>query len=110
MNILYSNTELDKRALYKHTRGQGIALKDVDHGKVIEPKEVVIFEQENNRGEIVKVVSIIDKDGSHYISSSPYFINELQDIAELMGADSYAVMIIKKQSKAGRVFTTCELV
>lgn len=47
-----SSENLDKRSLYKHTRGSSISLKDVDDGTVIEPVEIVVFEDENSRGEL----------------------------------------------------------
>lgn len=110
MEIIFSSKELDKRSLYKHTRGQGTSLKDVDNGTIITPAEIVLYEDTNSRGDLVKIVSIVDATGKHYVSGSPYFCEELLSIAQLMEDEPYKVMIVKKQSKAGRVFTTCELV
>lgn len=111
MEIIFSsNPNMDKKRMYAHTRATSVSLKDVDAGTVIKPMEIVIFEDTNNRGEVNKVVSIVDANRQHYTSNSPYFIDELQYISNLMGEEEYEIRIIKNKSKAGRTYTTCEMV
>lgn len=110
MNILFKSSEnLDKRSLYIHTRGQSISLKDVADGTVIDPLEIVVFEDENSRGEIQTITSVISTDGKHYTTNSRFFREELGNIYNIMAPDPFQIIIRKNISKAGRTFVTCEL-
>lgn len=110
MNILFKSSEnLDKRKLYIHTRGQSISLKDVEDGTVIDPLEIVVFEDENSRGEIQTITSVISTDGKHYTTNSRFFREELGNIYSIMAPDPFQIIVRKNTSKAGRTFVTCEL-
>lgn len=110
MNILFKSSEsLDKRKLYIHTCGQSISLKDVEDGTVIDPQEIVVFEDENSRGEIQTITSVISTDGKHYATNSRFFREELGRIYNIMAPDPFQIIVRKNTSKAGRTFVTCEL-
>ena len=110
MNILFKSTEdLDKRNLYIHTRGQSISLKDVEDYTVIEPWEIVVFEDENSRGEIQTITSVLSTDGKHYTTNSRLFREELGNIYNIMAPDPFKIIVRKNISKAGRTYVTCEL-
>lgn len=111
MKIVYpENINLDKRKVYYHTRSQGISLKEIEDGKIITPSEIVVYSDMNAKGEEKLITSVIDKDGVHYTTDSPYFREELMYIADLMDGEKYDIKIKKQVSKAGRTFTSCELV
>ena len=109
MNIIFTNKELDKREIYKHTRAAGVSIKDCEDGEVIVPAEVCIYEDVNNKDEVVTITSIIDKDGKHYVTNSKFFREELQYIIDLMAGEEYGLVVRKAKSKNGRTFVTCEM-
>ena len=110
MDILFKSSEnLDKRSLYIHTRGSSISLKDVEDGTVIDPLEIVVYEDENGRGEVQTITSVIDVNGKHYATNSRFFREELGNIFNLMAPDPFKIIVRKNVSKNGRTFVTCEL-
>lgn len=104
-----SSSKLDKRSLYKHTRGSSTSLKDVDDGTVIDPAEIVIYEDTNSKGETNTITSIMDVSGQHFTTNSKFFREELGKIWEIMEGEAFQIIVRKNVSKAGRTFVTCEL-
>ena len=110
MNILWKSSDnLDKRSMYIHTRGSSISMKDVEDGTIIEPLEIVVYEDENSRGEVQTITSVIDVEGKHYATNSRFFREELGSIFKIMAPDPFKIIVRKNVSKAGRTFVTCEL-
>ena len=111
MVIKFKSMEnVDGRTLYKHTRNSSISMKDVEDGTIIDPVEIVVYEDENAKGEINTITSIIDANGIHYTTNSRFFREELDTIYELMKPEAFQIRVKKNVSKAGRTFVTCELV
>lgn len=110
MEIKYSNKELDKRSIYKHTRGSAILLKDLDDGTQIHPVEIVMYDDTNKKGEVNTITSIIDEGGTHFATNSSFFREELEYIINLLDGEDFEIVVKKAQSKGGRTFVTCELV
>ena len=109
MEIKFKNKELDKKAVYQHTRAHAISLKDVEDGTVITPAEIVVYEDTNSKGEINTITSIVTDDGEHYATNSRFFREELLYIDNLMDGEEYSIRILKPTSKGGRTFVTCEM-
>lgn len=110
MEIKYKSCELDKKQLYKHTRGMSIPMKEVQDGKVITPAEIVVYTDSRADGSEVIITSIIDTNGAHYTTSSDVFRRELSDIVQIMDGEPFDLVVIKKQSKTGgRTYVTCSL-
>ena len=110
MEIKFKSSEnLDKRSLYIHTRGSSVSLKDVEDGTIIEPLEIVVYEDENSRGELQTITSVIDVDGKHYATNSKFFREELGVIFNMFAPDPFKIIVRKNISKNGRTFVTCEL-
>lgn len=110
MNILFKSSEnLDKRSMYIHTRGRALSLKDVEDGTVIEPAEIVVYEDENSRGEVNTITSVIDVNGVHYATNSRFFREELGNIYNIFAPDPFKIAVCKQTSKGGRTFITCTL-
>lgn len=109
MEIKYKSCELDKRSTYIHTRGKAVSIKELADGEIIKPKEIVVYSDVNNKGEEVVVTSIIDENGAHYATNSPYFHDELMYIIELMDGEPFDIAIQKNVTKAGRVSVSCGL-
>ena len=111
MNILFQSSDnLDKRSLYIHTRGKSISLKDVEDGTIIDPLEIVVYEDKKSTGEVETITSVIDVDGKHYATNSRFFREELDYIFNFMAPDPFKIAVRKSISKNGRNFVTCELV
>lgn len=109
MEIKWKSAELDKRSLYKHTRASSVSLKDVDDGTIIDPAEIVVYEDTNSKGETNIITSIIDIGGNHFTTNSKYFREEMKTILELMDGEAFQLIVRKSVSKGGRTFITCEL-
>ena len=111
MKILFQSSEnLDKRSLYIHTRDQKAkSLKDVEDGTVIDPKEIVIYEDEDRQGNTQVITSVIDMNGTHYATNSRFFREELGNIYEIMKPEPFKIAVVKNVSKNGRTFVTCTL-
>ena len=109
MEIKFKSGDLDKRSMYIHTRGSSISMKEVEDGTVIEPAEIVVYEDTNSKGETQLITSIIDVGGTHYTTNSRFFRDELQVIWNLMEGEVFSLIVRKNVSKAGRTFVTCEL-
>lgn len=109
MEIKYTNKELDKREIYKHTRASATSLKDVNDGEKIAPVEVVIYEDVNSKGEVVTITSVVDANGKHYATNSRFFREELMYLLNLMDGEEFEIKVKKPVSKGGRTFVTCEL-
>lgn len=110
MNIINANRELDKRETYALTRGQSISMKDVEDGVEIQPDAWLLYSDTNSKGNEVEILAIKDAGGNIFTTNSATFKDEFAYIADLMSGEEYAVRVIKRQSKAGRTFITCELV
>lgn len=110
MEIKYTNKELNKRQIYKHTRASAISLKDVEDGTQIHPMEIVIYEDTNSKGEVNTITSIVDEGGNHFATNSGFFREELEYILNLLDGEDFEILVKKAQSKGGRTFVTCELV
>lgn len=110
MEIIYTNKELDKRSIYKHTRASAISLKDIEDGTIIHPVEVCVYNDVNSKGEDTTITSIVDEGGTHYATNSKFFREEVLYILNLLAGDDFEIIVRKQQSKGGRTFVTCELV
>ena len=110
MEIKFKSSEnLDKRSLYKHMHNEGKSLKDVQDGTEIEPIEIVVYEDINNRGETQTITSVLGADGEYYSTNSRFFREDLSDIYNLMAPDAFTIVVRKEVSKAGRTFIKCLL-
>ena len=109
MEIKYTNKELDKRAIYMHTRAHAESLKDVKDGLVITPAEVVIYDDTNSKGEVNTITSIVTEKGEHFATNSKFFREELEYILKLMDGEPFDIVVRKPTSKGGRQFVTCEM-
>jgi len=110
MKILWkSNDNLDKRSLYIHTHSSSVSIKDLEDGTIIDPLEIVMYEDENSRGEVQTITSVIDVAGKHYATNSRFFREELGSIFNIMAPDPFKIIVRKNVSKNGRTFVTCEL-
>ena len=103
--------ELNPRDIYKHTRARGKSINDdVKDGDIIKPSEIVMYEDVNDKGEVIQKTSIVDGEGVHYVTSSKTFNKELDFILDLMKDEEFSIKVLKPKSKGGRTYLTCELI
>lgn len=111
MNIINTNkADMSKRDIYALTRGQSVSLKDVENGAEITPDVWALYTDVNSKGNEVEILAVKDVAGNVFTTNSPTFKDEFAYIAELMFGEQYDIRVIKRESKAGRTFITCELV
>ena len=111
MKIIKTNIDNlaeDKRTFYKLTKARGVNVKDLDADSEHPVNAFLLYEGENNKGELQTVLTIISGDLKMQTISKT-FISAFLEIVDLMGDDEYAIRIIKSTTKAGREFVTCEL-
>ncbi len=108
--IYPSTKELDPRDIYRHTRARGKSINDdVKDGDIIKPSEIVMYEDINDKGEVIQKTSIVDEKGDRYVTSSKAFNKELNYILDLMKDEEFSIKVLKPKSKGGRTYLTCEL-
>lgn len=113
MNIIFQNSKnITAMELYNMTKAQNRA-KVSDHvGLVIVPKAVLVY-QEEFKGDVVTLTSVMADDGAVYVTNSPTFAADIQSAYALfnsMGADVPAISIVSGRSKNGRTYITCNVV
>lgn len=110
MNLINTNKpDMSKRDIYALTRGQSVSLKDVENGAGITPDVWALY-TDVSKGNEVEILSVKDVDGNVFTTNSPTFKEEFAYIADLMSGEQYDIRVIKRESKAGRTYITCELV
>ena len=114
MEIFESNFDVnDKRIVYKLTKSSGISVQDADDGQSVPVKYWALYNdpkpKRDGSAADQTVLSIVDTDGTKYSTISATFIREFAGIADIMGDDSFAIIIRHGTTKAGKAFVTCEL-
>ena len=111
MKVVFSNVELSKREIIKLTRSECEAIDKLKEEVEIHPDRVLIYDDENNDGETVRVMTIEDdQTGRRFNTTSPYFIEEFMYIHSFMTPDDFSVRTMKRLSKNNKEFNTCEIV
>ena len=100
-----TDRELTREQMYRHTVAKGTSLKNVDDGTVIAVKELVSYLDDDGN----KIISILDEDKKHYVSTSSIFRDELAKIVDIFGDTGINIRITKTVSKGGRTYVSCEL-
>lgn len=96
---------LTKEQIYRHTVARGTSLKNMEDGDKIEIKEIVCYTTPEDK----KIISLLDNENNHYVSSSSIFREELEKIVDVFGDTGITIKIRKEVSKKGRTFVSCEL-
>lgn len=114
MKILKTNLadlESNKKEMYVLTRGVSLSVQkmtDAEREKAYPVRGFALYEEVNNRGEVVEVLAI-KSDGVVLSTVSTTFKNEFFYINDLMDGDPFSIRVVKGETKAGRTFYTCAL-
>lgn len=115
MKIIKSNIvnlEQDKKTLYLLTKGRSTLVSkmtdeelDLDY-----PVDAYLFyEDENRRGETVRLLSIFSN-GKVLSAQSKPFQESFEEIVDIMGDDPFSIHIEHLMSRNNRKFVMCTLV
>lgn len=120
MAIIYSSLTDDfaGRKAFFNVQNAATSFKEL-RGKVVEITDVVITEdaiidQDTGETEERKSVTVIDKDGNAYGTSSQTVVSQIQRLIDILGdvkewPEPVAVKIGEAKSGRGRVYTTVAL-
>lgn len=109
-----SSESFTKAELYRMTKSPSIvSVKTVADGTIMAPIGWLTFDDENDKGEVSHMLSIIGlgEDDQEVVWScqSQTFKDNFMDLWELFKEDSFKIMKLSGQSKAGREYVNCDL-
>ncbi len=109
-----SSESFTKAELYRMTKSPSIvSVKTVADGTIMAPIGWLTFDDENNKGEVSHMLSIIGvgEDDQEVVWScqSQTFKDNFMDLWELFKGDNFKIKKISGQSKAGREYVNCDL-
>lgn len=109
-----SSENFTKSELYRMTKSPSIvSVKTVADGTTMSPIGWLTFDDENNKGEVSHMLSIIGvgEDDQEVVWScqSQTFKDNFMDLWELFKGDNFKIKKLSGQSKAGREYVNCDL-
>lgn len=109
-----SSESFTKAELYRMTKSPSIvSVKTVADGTTMSPIGWLTFDDENNKGEVSHMLSIIGvgEDDQEVVWScqSQTFKDNFMDLWELLKGDNFKIKKLSGQTKAGREYVYCDL-
>ena len=109
-----SSESFTKAELYRMTKSPSIvSVKSVADGSTMTPIGWLTFDDENNKGEVSHMMSIIGvgEDDQEVVWScqSQTFKDNFMDLWELFKGDNFKIKKLSGQTKAGREYVNCDL-
>lgn len=108
-----ANIEEDVVLSYKMTKGKGTTsvnkLTPEELALHYDVQAYVLYEDENNKGETVEILSILVNDGDVLAAQSATFKRSFFEIVDICKGRHFAIHIIDGNSKNGRRYMDCEL-
>lgn len=109
-----SSENFTKAELYRMTKSPSIvSVKTVADGTTMSPIGWLTFDDENNKGEVSHMLSIIGvgEDDQEVVWScqSQTFKDNFMDLWELFKGDNFKIKKLSGQTKAGREYVNCDL-
>lgn len=84
------------------------AVKD-NSGKVVTINKYAIYEEYDNNGNVIRLLTMLTTENEVYVTSSPAFIRTFERIAELAQRshlDTFSITFRKEKSKNNREYMT----
>lgn len=112
IEVIKASKELTPLEIYMLTANPSIVvMKDVPTDTMIEVKAFAFFNDTKETGEIVELLSIMDKDGTCYSTQSATFKDSFNYICEVVGKTAgFTIKKLDGQTKAGRPYVNCGLI
>lgn len=109
-----SSENFTKAELYRMTKSPSIvSVKAVPDGTTMTPIGWLTFDDENNKGEVSHMLSIIGlgEDDQEVVWScqSQTFKDNFMDLWELFNGDTFKIEKLSGETKAGREYVNCDL-
>ena len=109
-----SSENFTKAELYRMTKSPSIVpVKAVPDGTTMTPIGWLTFDDENNKGEVSHMLSIIgvgeDDQEVVWACQSQTFKNSFIDLWELFKAETFKIKKLSGETKAGREYVNCDL-
>lgn len=109
-----SSENFTKAELYRMTKSPSIvSVKAIPDGTTMTPIGWLTFDDENNKGEVSHMLSIIGvgEDDQEVVWScqSQTFKDNFMDLWELFKGDNFKIKKLSGQTKAGREYVNCDL-
>lgn len=109
-----SSESFTKAELYRMTKSPSIvSVKSVADGTTMTPIGWLTFDDENNKGEVSHMMSIIGvgEDDQEVVWScqSQTFKDNFMDLWELFKGDNFKIKKLSGKTKAGREYVNCDL-
>lgn len=109
-----SSENFTKSELYRMTKSPSIvSVKTVADGTTMSPIGWLTFDDENDKGEVSHMLSIIGvgEDDQEVVWScqSQTFKDNFMDLWELFKGDNFKIKKLSGQTKAGREYVNCDL-
>ena len=99
---LYNLTKAPNREKLVDIKGQTITLKSW-----------ALYEEENNKGEMVKILSLMTEDGKGYATNSSTFIRDFESAVDMFkefGDEFHQIQVVPGMSKNNREYISCLVV
>lgn len=112
MKVIAMTEGLTAKEKYALSYNAGIERMSDHVGERVTIDKFLMYEDENNEGEIQTVLSIMTETGEIYATNSPTFVRDFTRIAELFAEaeeELPEIMIYGGTSKNGRDFIACSV-
>lgn len=109
-----SSESFTKAEIYRMTKSPSIvSVKTVADGTTMSPIGWLTFDDENNKGEVSHMLSIIGvgEDGQEVVWScqSQTFKDNFMDLWNMFDGEPFTLIKLSGKSKAGREYVNCDL-
>lgn len=101
--------DLDKATKYDLMRNPKMQKLSTAKGQRLTVIAYMLREEENNDGEIVKILSLKTKEGDLFATNSPVCIREFEAVIDCLDGDEpeFDLAVIDGVSRGGRHYVTC---
>ena len=113
MTIVRKSDNLTPTDLYAMTKGNSVRKMADAKGEVLHVAKFVLYEDANNDGEVMEVLSMETAEGTRYATNSKTFIRNFKDIISIYDDANAALPAAYKvgcgRSKSNREYLTCDI-
>ena len=107
--IIASRNDIDKRTLFKMTKGKdNINAKLMEDDEIFTPVDFVVYRETNSKGDEVEILSILTADGRVICAQSNTFKTSFMEIWDMFEREC-EIKKISGESKSGRAYVDCTL-
>ena len=113
MKILKQTAGLTSADLYTLTKGNDVRKMQDAKGEIIDITKYVVYEDEDQKGNVMNVLAVETVDGAKYATNSKTFVRNFTDILDIFEAGGEtpptAFIVGSAKSKSNREYLTCDI-